>query len=381
MQHAEVIVVGLGVMGGAAAWQLARRGVRVLAFDRYEPPHAAGSTHGRTRITREAYFEDPAYVPFVRRAHALWRETEQAAGEQLLLRTGGLMVGAPHGDILRGSRESARLHDIPHEILTAEEIRQHFPGFEPSDDMVGLLEYGAGILFAEAIVAAQLRLARQHGAALHPGEQVRRWHATRTGVTVETVSAEYGAERLVLAAGPWMPDLLAGVGVPLEGERQSMYWFTPSAGTSFPPDRYPIALWDLPAMAAWATFPDLGDGVKIAVHHGGTPAHPDRMDRTLHAEDERAVRDRLARFIPAANGALRDAAVCIYTNTPDRHFIIDYLDEARRVVVLSPCSGHGFKFGSAVGEAAACLAMDVVPPVDLSLFSLSRFIRPVALGA
>jgi sarcosine oxidase len=155
-----------------------------------------------------------------------------------------------------------------------------------------------------------------------------------------------------------------------------LYWFTPSSGARFSPDDYPIALWDVPGMAAFATFPDLGDGVKIAVHHGGVEAHPETMDRTPRPEDERAVRERLERFVPLASGALRDAAICIYTNTPDRHFLIDCIDEGRRVVVVSPCSGHGFKFGSAVGEAAGCLAAGTPPPVDLSLFALSR--RPWA---
>jgi sarcosine oxidase len=376
MTRVDVIVVGLGVTGSATAWQLARRGVHVLAFDRYDPPHTLGSTHGRTRITREAYFEDPAYVPFIRRAHALWEETERTAGARLFLRTGGLMVGPPDGEIIAGSRESARRYAIPHELLPAAEIRRRFPAFQPSDDMVGLLEHGAGILFPEAIVAAHLMLARKSGADLRTGERVHSWNVTPSGVTIAADSGEYHAERLVLAAGPWMPDLLS-LGLPLNGERQTMYWFTPVPGSRFPPEDYPIALWDVPGMAAFATFPDLGDGVKIAVHHGGSQAHPDTMDRMPRPEDERAVRDRLARFVPLAHGTLREAAVCIYTNTPDRHFIIDFLDEARRVVVLSPCSGHGFKFGSAVGEAAACLATDAQPPVDLSLFALSRFIAPV----
>lgn len=367
-------------MGSATAWQLSRRHLRVLAFDRWDPPHTQGSTHGRTRITREAYFEDPVYVPFIRRAHVLWEETARAAGTRLFLRTGGLMVGPADGDIVRGSRESARRYGIPHESLTPAEIRQRFPGFEPDGDMVGLLEYGAGILFPEAVVAAHLRLARAGGADLRTRERIRHWCATQTGVSVAADSGEYHADRLVLAAGPWMPDLLGGRHIPLQGERQSMYWFTPLRGARFSPDRYPIALWDVPGMAAFATFPDLGDGVKVAVHHGGIEAHPDTMDRTPRPEDERAVRERLARFVPSANGMLREAAICIYTNTPDRHFVIDHLDEGRRVVVVSACSGHGFKFGSAVGDAAACLAAGVAPPIDLAPFAISRFATAIAPG-
>jgi sarcosine oxidase len=369
----DIIVVGLGVMGSATAWQLARRGQRVIGFDRYEPPHTIGSTHGSTRIIREAYFEDAAYVPFIRRAYELWEETERAAGERLFLQTGGLMVGLSDGEIVSGSLRSAREHGVRHELLTAGEIRSRFPGFAPRDDMVGVLEERAGILFPEAVVAAQLRLAADAGAALRMNERVVHWQLAGDGVVVATDSGrEYEAGRIVLAAGPWMPELLALRRIPLKCERQLMYWFTPSR--NFDPASYPIALWDDPEHCAFATFPDLGAGVKIAIHHAGEEADPETLDRTPRPADETAVRDLLRRYMPAANGELREASVCIYTNTPDEHFIIDYLEEDRRAVVVSPCSGHGFKFASAIGEAAACLATDAEPPADISLFALRRFV-------
>jgi sarcosine oxidase len=203
---------------------------------------------------------------------------------------------------------------------------------------------------------------------------VARWSASHDSAEVTTADGQtYRADRLVLAAGPWMSELLEGSSMPLQGERQLMYWFTPQTPNLFDPAQCPIALWDDPGLPAFATFPDMGDGVKIAIHHGGKPADPETLDRTPRPADEQAVRDRLARYVPSANGTLADALVCIYTNTPDAHFIIDYLDDARRVVIASPCSGHGFKFASAVGEAVASLVMDERPLVDLSLFSLRRF--------
>jgi sarcosine oxidase len=174
-----------------------------------------------------------------------------------------------------------------------------------------------------------------------------------------------------------MPEFLGSRGVPLKCERQLMYWFTPAQ--RFDPSAYPIGLWDDPERTVFATFPDLGSGVKIAIHHAGEEADPATLDRTPRAADEAAVRDLLERYVPAANGELREAAVCIYTNTPDDHFVIDYLDDERRVIVVSPCSGHGFKFASAVGEAAACLATDTRPPTDISLFTLERF-RPQGIS-
>jgi sarcosine oxidase len=346
----------------------------VLALDRACPPHALGSTHGRTRIIREAYFEHPSYVPFIRRAYELWAQTERDAGERLFVQTGGLMIGRPDGEIVSGSLASARAHAVEHEVLSASETRRRFPVLEPQGDMVAVLERRAGILFPETIVAAQLRLAAAAGAEIRTDEPVAGWTAGREQVQVTTAAGHtYEAEGLVLAAGPWLRELLGARPLPLRGERQLMYWFSPNDSAGFQPARCPIALWDDPGLPAFATFPDLGDGVKIAVHHGGAEADPATLDRVPRLEDERAVRERLARYVPSANGALREAAVCIYTNTPDGHFIIDHLDPSHRVVVASACSGHGFKFASAVGEAVACLASGTPLPLDLSLFSASRF--------
>lgn len=377
MERYDVIVVGLGVMGSAAAWQIARRGLRVLAFDRYTPPHTLGSTHGRTRIIREAYFEHPSYVPFIRRAYELWDETARAANAELFVATRGLMIGRPEGEIVAGALASAREHGVTHELLSATELRRRFPVFTPDEGMVGVLESRAGVLFAERCVDVQLRLAVERGAVVRCGERVAEWRSSAADVEVRTEAGDaHEADRLVLAVGPWAPELLEGYGVPLVCERQLMYWFEPLDHAGFGTGECPIAVWDEGAGAAFATFPDFGDGVKIAIHHGGAATDPDTVDRTPRAEDEAAARDRLRRYVPAANGALRDAAVCLYTNTPDQHFIIDYLDEHRRVVLASPCSGHGFKFASAVGETVAHLVADEPPPVDIALFSLDRLGAP-----
>lgn len=361
-------------MGSATAWRLARRGMRVLAFDSYAPPHTLGSTHGHSRIIREAYFEHPSYVPFVRRAYELWEETEREAGRRLLLRTGGLMIGLPDGEIVSGALASAREHDVEHEVLTAGDIRQRFPVLVPRHDMVGLLERRAGVLNPELCIQAQLRLAMDAGAGLRLNERVENWSAGSAGVEVRTATGRtHRAERLVLAAGPWVGELLQGYDLPLEVERQLTFWLDPVDSAGFAPEECPIAVWDDPDGPAFYTFPDLGEGVKIAIHHGGETTNPHDVDHTPGPADEAAIRKLLARFVPAANGSLREAVVCLYTNTPDRHFIIDHLDESRRAVLVSACSGHGFKFASAVGEAVAALVADEPPPVDISLFRLNRF--------
>ena len=238
----DVVVAGLGAMGSAAAFQLARRGARVLGLDRFAPPHALGSSHGRSRIIREAYFEDPLYVPLVQRAYERWAELERLSGRTLLVRTGGLMLGPPDGMVFRGALHSAEVHGLPHEVLTAGEVHRRVPGFRPTVDMMGVWEPRAGFLVPEAAIAAHLALAAQHGAELHDDEPVTSWRAADgaadgdEGVEVTTPRGTYRARRLVLAAGAWLPSLL-DVAVPLAVERVVMHWFRPDRPTGRPADR------------------------------------------------------------------------------------------------------------------------------------------------
>ena len=371
----DIGVLGLGAMGSATAWALARRGGRVVAFDQAHPPHALGSTHGHTRIIREANYEHPLYVPLVQRAYALWGELARASGETLLLETGGLMAGSEDGALVRGARESAERHAIPHELLDADAIARRFPAYRPRPDWVAVHERRAGMLFPERCVRAFMDVARAAGADLRPGERVHGWRRDGNGVAVRTDRGDYRVRALIVAAGPWLPGLSDSVGVPLPLviERQLSHWFTPAGER----DRYaatqcPVALWDTEGADLFATLPDVGDGVKCGTHHAGAATTPDMVDRVV-SDDENAVAARLLEEVmPGAAGALRDARVCLYTNTPDHHFIIDWCDPGR-VLLLSPCSGHGFKFASAIGEIAAELALDGRAWIDLAPFSLGRF--------
>jgi sarcosine oxidase len=371
----EVIVVGLGAMGSAAAWQLARRGRRVLGLDRFSPPHTLGSSHGRSRIIREAYFEHPCYVPLLRRAYECWADLEQASGRRLLRMTGGLMAGPEDGALVAGSRLSALEHGLPHEMLSAAEIRRRFPGFAPPDDFIGLLEPRAGMLVPEDCVQAALELARRHGAELRMDEQVTAWRADGGGVSVETATGRYRADRLILAAGPWMMSLLGSLGRRLEVERQLFHWFEPARTPElFQPDRCPIAVWEYEHGEIFATQPDVGDGVKAGIHHAGESTDPETVRRQPTAEDEATMRRLVEIYLPAAAGRLREARVCLYTNTPDHHFLIDLHPDHPQVVLASPCSGHGFKFASVVGEILADLATGERSPFDLTPFALSRML-------
>jgi sarcosine oxidase len=372
---AEVIVVGLGAMGSAAAWQLARRGRRVLGLDRFSPPHTLGSSHGRSRIIREAYFEHPCYVPLLRRAYECWADLEQASGRRLLRQTGGLMAGPEDGLLVAGALRSALEHGLSHELLSASDIRRRFPGFAPPDDFVGLLEPRAGMLVPEDCVETALDLARHHGADLRMDEPVTSWRADGDGVTVESSAGRYRAERLILAAGPWMASLLGALGRRLEVERQLFHCFEPARTPElFRPERCPIAVWEYEHGEIFATQPDVGDGVKAGIHHAGEVTDPEIVRRTPTPEDEAAMRRLVEIYQPAAAGRLREARVCLYTNTPDHHFLIDFHPDHPQVVLASPCSGHGFKFASVVGEILADLATGERSPFDLTPFAFSRML-------
>ena len=368
----DVAVIGLGAMGSATSYHLAKRGASVIGFDRFAPPHTLGSTHGRTRIIREAYYEHPLYVPLIRRAYENWATLERDAGERLLHVTGGLMIGPPSGELVAGAERSAREHGIPHEMLDAEALRRRFPVFRPDDGMGALLEERAGLLLPELCIDACLRLASRSGAELRPNEPARTWRAEGGPVVVSTDAGEYRARRLVISAGAWLPGLVPDVDLPLRVERQTFHWFTPASDAeALQATRCPIALWEFEPGRLFATFSDLGDGVKVGIHHEGEDTTPDTVRRTISAAEDASVRDLLDRYMPAAAGEIRESRVCLYTNTPDHHFLIDTHPAHPEVILASPCSGHGFKFASVIGEILADMATGRAPAFDLSCFQLA----------
>jgi sarcosine oxidase len=374
----EVIVVGLGAMGSAAAYHLARSRKRVLGLDRFRPPHDQGSSHGRTRIIREAYFEHTLYVPLVRRAYELWAELEQASGRQLLLQTGGLMIGPPGGVLVTGAKRSAEDHKLAHELLSAAELRRRFPVFAPPDDFAAIWEPRAGILFPELAIQAHLELAERAGATLRYDEPILNWELDGQGVRVSTASNQYRAQHLLLSAGAWMSDLLADLLLPLRVERQVMCWFESRGnGSELASSRRllqtPIFIWEHAPRRFFYGFPDLGDGVKAAIHHEGEITRPELLRRDAQPEDIEAVKGLLARYLPQAAGPLRSAVVCMYTNTPDEHFILGHHPTCPQVLIASPCSGHGFKFSPVIGELASMMLEGRSPSFDLSLFAPERF--------
>lgn len=374
-QQYDTIVVGVGGMGSAALYHLARRGDRVLGLERFDIPHAMGSSHGVTRIIRLAYFEDPAYVPLLRRAYQLWREIQAEVGEQLLFITGGIDAGPAGSVVVEGSLRSCREHHLEHEVLTGAQLARRFPGYRLPEDSVAIFQPEGGFLLSERAIVAHVNAALAHGAEVHGRERVLAWEAPGDGVVVRTERGEYRAKRLVLTAGAWagsLVDGLAGLAVP---ERQVLIWTQPRRPELFTPDRFPVFNVELPDGHVYG-FPVYGiPGFKFGLyHHFGEQVDPDALDReAVTLRDEEALRGPIERYFPDAAGPTTALKVCMFTNSPDEHFLIDRHPAHPEVTVAAGFSGHGYKFCSVVGEILADLALEGTTRHDVRLFRLDRF--------
>lgn len=369
----DVVVVGLGGMGSATLHHLARRGLRVVGVDQFTPGHDRGSSHGLTRIIRLAYHEHPSYVPLLRRAYDLWRQLESDLPSPVLHRTGSLDIGLAGSRVVEGSLQSCERHDLPHERLTAREVNHRYPGYALPDEYEAVLQAEGGFLEPERCIDAHLRRATALGATVVTGQAVHGWRVRDGGVEVDVGGDRVSAARLVLAAGAWMPRLVPSLGPLLRVERQVVGWFDAPPG-AFRQDAFPVFNL-LTSSAHYYGFPVFGvPGFKVGrYHHLFEAADPDQPARTVTARDEAALREGLRECFPSADGPLLRASTCFFTNTPDEHFIVDHLPEAPPVIVVSACSGHGFKFCSVIGEVAAQLAIDGHSPHDTTLFRLDRF--------
>jgi sarcosine oxidase len=366
-------------MGSAAAYHLAARGHRVAGLEQFTPSHDRGSSHGRTRVIRQSYFESPAYVPMLLRAYQLWRELEHATGQYLLHLCGGLMMGPAGSAVVSGSKASAVQHGLPHEMLDANEIHRRFPALHPPAETVALFENNAGFLLAEASVKAHLDRARALGAQLHFEEEVIGWEADGNGIRVRSRREEYRADRLVITAGPWTGEVLAGLRLPLEVDRQVLYWFQPSVGLElFQPGRFPIFIFERADGLLPYGFPASDGpkgGVKVALYRAPVQSvcAPATIERAISEAEIETMRHIIRELIPSLDGECLKTVTCMYTNTPDKHFILDVHPAFPRVSVAAGFSGHGFKFCSVVGEIMADLAEAGGSRHDLGPFRLKRF--------
>ena len=384
----DTIVVGLGAMGSAAVYQLAKRGNKALGLDRFSPPHANGSSHGESRIIRQAIGEGEEYVPLVLRSYELWREIENKTGKQLLTVTGGLTLesqtseAALHGrrDFLDQAIRCAEKFDIRHEILETADIKKRYPQFAVTDERA-YFEYETGFLRPELCIEAQLHLARRHGAVVQNDEAVVSVESSGDfGVTVHTSRGAYFAEKLIITAGPWIARFLPPAYARLfKVSRQVMYWFDirEDCRSTFAPTGFPIFIWIFGKGGEFGFygFPTLdGKTIKVATEQFTTLTDPDHVQRAVGMEEEQAMyKDYVQRRLPGISDRCGAAASCLYTVTPDSNFVIDVHPDNDRIIIASPCSGHGFKHSAAIGEALAEQVIDGASKIDISSFNLRRF--------
>ena len=387
MSRFHTIVVGLGAMGAATLAALARRGVRVLGIDRFSPPHARGSSHGDTRITRLAIGEGAHYTPLAQRSHALWRQLERETGNELLAQVGGLFISSPARTAMlhvpgffANTVAAAREYGITHEILDAPAIRRRFPVFNVADDEYGYFEPDAGYLRPERCVAAELAVAEQRGATILRNEAVTAFDPAGDGIVVATPRGRYTADRLVLAAGAWLPALVGPeIARHFRIYRQRMIWLAIDGDSaSFEPGVCPVFIWELQQRPQGIYgFPALDGprgGVKIATEQFATETTADGGETPLSPADVAAFHAELiAPFVRGVAARCVRSASCLYTVTSDFGFVIDTHPDSQRTLVVSACSGHGFKHSPAIGEAAAAWACEGRPPFDVPAIHLARF--------
>lgn len=377
-KHYDAIVVGLGGMGSAALYHLAKRGLNALGIEQFDIPHNMGSSHGLTRIIRLAYYEHPSYVPLLRRSYELWTELEREFGEQLFYQTGSIDMGPPEGEVFSGSLQSCQDNDLEHEVLDSRQLTSRFPGYRMPAETMAVFQPQGGLLVPERCISAHAQLARHHGAGIHTGERVLGWEILPDErLRLRSDAGEYTAEKLVICGGAWAAKLapaLAGKAVP---ERQALIWLAPKQPDWFGLERFPVwngqvaegRFYGLPEFNPSGQTP----GMKLGrYHHRGETCDPDTLDRALYAEDEALLRSFAERYFPAGAGETLDMVVCMFTNTPDEHFILDTLPGAPQVSVATGFSGHGFKMASTIGEVIADLAQRSETRHDIALHKLAR---------
>ena len=374
----DVAVVGLGGMGSAIVADCARRGASVIGFEQFERTHDLGSSSGKSRMIRKAYFEDPAYVPLLLRAYDLWRELERKTGTDLLRITGLLMVGEENTEIIAGARRAAREHNLQLESLSADQIHKRYPSLKVLEKEVGVYEPDGGVLAPEACVQAHLSVASAAGAEMHFGVAMNAWERTHTGFRLELSDGTTVESRaLVFSLGAWFKEALATAGVTLRVQRNVQAWFEPRTN-DYGADRFPPFLLNRRGLPApLYGFPDFGDGVKAAFHSHGDLTDATLLNRQIDQQRDiapivRAMDD----WMPGAAAAFRAAKPCPYSLTPDCNFVVDRHPDHPNLILCGGFSGHGFKFAPVIGEICADLALADESRHQIGFLSLRRFASP-----
>jgi monomeric sarcosine oxidase len=374
MKTYDVIVIGTGGIGSAALYELARRGARAAGIDRFLPPHDRGSTHGHTRVIRQAYFEHPSYVPLLIDSYRRWHELEELVGQRLFHQVGIVEVGPPDGMIVPGVLRAANEHNLPVERVSAADISRRWPGLRAGAGLDVVYESRAGYLLVENCVSAHLAAARSAGADLLTDTEVTGWSANDGEVSVRTTQGDLIAGKLIVTAGAWAKQLLDELGLQLTVRRKSLFWFRCDSPTYDVANGQPVFFYELPSGVFYG-FPKLDSrGVKVAEHSGGgSVADPLMVDREIDDDEQRRLIDFLSKNLPGVSPHVSHHTVCLYTMSPDEHFIIDRHPAHANVVFAAGLSGHGYKFATALGAALADLALDGRSALPIGFLSLSRF--------
>lgn len=374
----DLVVIGLGAMGSATLYQAAKQGLRVLGIDSYHPPHSMGSSHGSNRITRLAIGEGEKYVPLVKRSHEIWRELEKQ-GEKILHQCGGLIIAPSGNDFLETTQQAAQNFEIDYETLTASEIGDRFPIFTPSSDMSGFFEPSAGYLIPEAAISAQLSAAKTLGAEVLPGTKVESWRASPGSPEIRTSKESFRAKKLIISAGAWVRELVAETRSILTIYEQMLYWFPIDTGAELFADA-PIFIWEWKTRSGeildFYGFPAIdghNGGVKVATQLYRDSIEPGKGSRQATVREVEEMYETYIRphLRGLGNKPLRSRS-CLYTTAEDSRFLIDWHPSHSNVLVVSPCSGHGFKHSAAIGELAIAMATDEEPLIDPEPFSWAR---------
>lgn len=371
----DAIVVGVGGMGSAAAYHLADRGFDVLGLERYDVPHAQGSSHGYSRIIRLAYHEHPSYVPLLRSAYEEWRALEAEHGASLLHETGSVAAGPPGNEIFEGARRSCEEHDIDHEVLSSAELNDRFPGYDVPDDYRAIFQPQGGYLVPEKCIVAHVESAQDRGAEIRARTKVESWTPLDDGgVAVETETDRVEADSLVLAAGAWTGKLVPELESVLTPERQVVGWFQPDDPDRFAPESFPVFVVAADETEIYGFPVHAVPGVKIGkYHHQEEAVDPDQMAREPTKADERLLRELAEEYLADAAGPTMRLETCLFTNTPDSRFVIDAHPDHPQVTVAAGFSGHGFKFASVVGSVLADLATEGATDHPIDAFGIDRF--------
>lgn len=375
MAHYDVIVVGVGSMGSSTVYHLARRGAKVLALEQFGIPHSSGSYSGVNRIIRLTYWEHPLYVPLLRRAYELWRELENLSGERLLFITGNVDVGPPQGRLIRGVLSCCETNRLVHEKHDNASLERRFPGYRLPPELTAVYQPEGGLILSELVVTTYVQMAQTLGADVHGYEPVLAWKVIGKKAYVHTHHGDYISDHLIFAAGPWIPKLLPILSQVLTPERQVLMWAQPVRPEYFRLGVFPVFYMEAPEGRFYG-FPIYAvPGFKLGkYHHRNQKVDPDEIDRNIYPEDEGVLRQAIRRYFPDADGPTMSLRTCMFTNTPDEHFIIDRHPSWSQVLLAAGFSGHGFKFSSVVGEILSDLALEGETRHDLTLFRLGRFV-------